>query len=61
MDRMKFNDNDQALIEKALKFAAANTTDYTEIRRYVEVWKKLENNSNIGNIQYDGFRYDYDE
>jgi hypothetical protein len=58
---MYFNHNDQAIIEKALKFAAANTTDYTEISQYVEVWKKLENYSNTGDVQHDGFRYDYDD
>jgi hypothetical protein len=58
---MHLDHNDQAVIEQALKFAAANTTDYTELSQYVEVWKKLKTYSNTGNVQPDGFRYDYDD
>jgi hypothetical protein len=52
---MHLNEHDQAVIEQALKFAAANTTDYAEIGQYVEVWNKLKD---LNGTEHDGFRYD---
>ncbi|MFX3625279.1 MAG: hypothetical protein ACE3JP_14935 [Ectobacillus sp.] len=54
---MNFDDNDKAIIEQALKAAAANTPDYQEIYQYESVLAKLSKN----NAQEDGFRYDYDD
>ncbi|MDG4656912.1 hypothetical protein P6P90_09435 [Ectobacillus antri] len=55
---MNINDNDKAIIEQALKAAAANTTDYQEIYQYESVLEKMGKKSKA---QTDGFRYDYDD
>lgn len=59
---MTLSANDHAIIEQALKAAAANSVDYQEIYQYEDVLKKLkrETDSHFG-VQADGFRYDYDD
>ncbi|KOO50664.1 hypothetical protein AMD01_02650 [Priestia koreensis] len=56
---MNITSNDQAIIEQALKVAAAQTTDYQEITQYQEVLKKMS--SSVTSAKQDGFRYDYDD
>jgi hypothetical protein len=58
---MTLNENDHAIIEQALKAAAANSADYQEIYQYEDVLNKLKQQSGIGKVQEDGFRYDYDD
>lgn len=59
---MQLNKDDQAIIEQALKTAAANTTDYQEIYAYEGVLEKLNSASRTNSgAQADGFRYDYDD
>ncbi|HZG61137.1 MAG TPA: hypothetical protein VEY68_11835 [Anoxybacillus sp.] len=55
---MDLTAREQATIEQALKFAAANTTNHAETKQYVEVWRKLKQHNNE---EKDGFRYDYDD
>jgi hypothetical protein len=43
---MNLTAHEQAALEQALKFAAANTTNHAEIEQYVEVWRKLKQNNN---------------
>jgi len=57
---MELSRGDQKVIEQALKFAAANTTSYTEIAQYAEVWRKLQIVNDSSLPEGDGFRYDYD-
>jgi len=58
---MEVSRDDWKIIERALKFAAANTTDHAKIGEYVEVWRKLDGIGNEAAVQQDGFRYDYDD
>jgi hypothetical protein len=60
---MNLDGNDKAIIEQALKAAAANTTDYQEIYQYESVLMKLSNKSSYdkARARADGFRYDYDD
>lgn len=58
---MNIDGNDKAIIEQALKAAAANTTDYQEIYQYESVLEKLGTKSVGANAKEDGFRYDYDD
>jgi len=58
---MELSRDDQKIIEQALKFAAANTTDYTEIGQYAKVWRKLQIVNGSSLPEEDGFRYDYDD
>jgi hypothetical protein len=53
---MDLTAHEQAAIEQALKFAAANATNHAETKQYVEVWRKLKQHN-----EKDGFRYDYDD
>ncbi|HWO96236.1 MAG TPA: hypothetical protein VNM45_07870 [Bacillus sp. (in: firmicutes)] len=59
---MTLSANDHAIIEQALKAAAANSADYQEIYQYEDVLKKLKNDTSLhSDAQTDGFRYDYDD
>jgi hypothetical protein len=59
---MELSANDQAIIEQALKAAAANSADYQEIYQYEDVLNKLKQQTNTAHpAQTDGFRYDYDD
>ncbi|WP_078409268.1 hypothetical protein [Priestia abyssalis] len=59
---MTLNEHDYAIIEQALKTAAANSTDYEEIYQYEGVLKKLKQETGMKYpVQTDGFRYDYDD
>ncbi|MDQ0243915.1 mannose/cellobiose epimerase-like protein (N-acyl-D-glucosamine 2-epimerase family) [Bacillus fengqiuensis] len=59
---MTLSANDHAIIEQALKAAAANSADYQEIYQYEDVLKKLKRETGSHfDAQADGFRYDYDD
>ncbi|WP_456274841.1 hypothetical protein [Bacillus sp. AK031] len=59
---MRFTEEDQAIIEQALKAASANTADYQEITQYQKVLEKFQTSINKdGTAMHDGFRYDYDD
>lgn len=59
---MTLSANDHAIIEQALKAAAANSADYQEIYQYEDVLKKLKGETGSQfHAQTDGFRYDYDD
>jgi hypothetical protein len=59
---MELNAEEQAIIEKALKNATANTADHHAVFQYQKVLQKIQ--GNVGNetsAKHDGFRYDYDD
>ncbi|RIW34614.1 hypothetical protein D3H55_08850 [Bacillus salacetis] len=60
---MNLNQEDQSIIEKALKSASANTTDHHAVFQFQNVLQKLQQNheANTAVPQQDGFRYDYDD
>ncbi|MFC3884340.1 hypothetical protein ACFOU2_12865 [Bacillus songklensis] len=59
---MELSANDHAIIEQALKAAAANSADYQEIYQYEDVLKKMKQRTETSyTAQTDGFRYDYDD
>ncbi|MGF2616200.1 hypothetical protein FZC84_00290 [Rossellomorea vietnamensis] len=59
---MKFSDEEQSVIERALRSAAENTGDQQELQLYQRVLGKGQSGKNTQNAaNQDGFRYDYDD
>ncbi|WP_417900592.1 hypothetical protein ABN702_10385 [Bacillus haimaensis] len=55
---MNNSKDEAAILEQALQFALANSTDYQEIGMYEQVLSKFHKKNQT---QMDGFRYDYDD
>lgn len=57
--RMNISNDDASIIERALKVALVNSTDYEEIAQFESVIQKFT--AGKPSILKDGFRYDYDD